>query len=184
MYDVLEILKYLLPSLVVFATAFFLVTRFLDSDRKRREIESETIQKQKLLELKQSKSKIVTPIRLQAYERIILFLERISPNSLLLRQSRMGVSAKHLQVKLIQSVREEFEHNLSQQLYISPEAWNATCKAKDEIIRLINSAAMSLDDKASSHDLNNKILELSVAFKDLPTKAPIELLKKEIKDIF
>jgi len=184
MTDILEILKYILPSLVVLACAFFLVSRFLENDMKRRELESETAQKQKLIELKISLSKTITPIRLQAYERIILFLERISPHSLLIRINKPGLSVKQLQMKLIQAIREEYEHNLSQQLYVSAEGWKLTRNAKEQMIQLINGAALKLAENATSMEFNNKIIELSVEIGKLPNEKALDFLKKEVRELF
>ena len=76
--------------------------------------------------------KLVTPIRLQAYERMALYLERISPDSLVLRCYQPGMSTQLLQGVMTKTIRDEWEHNLSQQVYISSEAWNRIRQAKDE----------------------------------------------------
>ena len=86
--------------------------------------------------------KVVTPIRLQAYERMALYLERISPNSLILRTFRPGMDIKALQTAMTKSIRDEWEHNLSQQVYLTTESWNRIREAKEEMINLINGSAV------------------------------------------
>ena len=112
MIELLEILKYVLPSLVVLAAAYYLLKLFLDNEQNKR-----------LSDIKMAGYKIITPIRLQAYERLVLFIERISPESLVMRVHKPELSAMQMQTNLIQTIREEFEHNLSQQVYVSSQAW-------------------------------------------------------------
>ena len=99
MNELLDILKYILPSLVVFVAVYFVLISFLENDSKKR-----------IMEIKLANQKTITPIRLQAYERIVLFLERISPNNLILRVSRKEYNAFQLQSSLIKTIRGEFEH--------------------------------------------------------------------------
>lgn len=173
MEDFLDILKYTLPSGVVFATAFFILRAFLQNGTHK-----------KLLELKLSNQNVVTPIRLQAYERVILLLERISPSSLIIRVAMPGMSGNQLQAALVQNVRDEFEHNLSQQIYLSSTAWDLTRNAKEEMIKLVNLAASRLNDNATATDLGSVILELSMTQDKLPVNAAIEYIKKEVRQLY
>ena len=173
MEDFLDILKYILPSLVVFATAFFILRAFLQNGTHK-----------KLLELKLHNQNVITPIRLQAYERVILLLERISPSSLIIRIALPGMSASQLQVLLVQNIRDEFEHNLSQQIYISPTAWDLTRNAKEEMIKLVNLASTRLNDNATATDLGSVILELSMTQDRLPVNAAIDYIKKEVRQMY
>ncbi len=108
----LDVLKYTIPSLIVFATAYFILKTFIESEEKKR-----------TLEIRTKNQKLITPIRLQAYERLTLFLERISPNSVILRVQKPNMTASQLQREMLNIIRTEFEHNLSQQIYISKQAW-------------------------------------------------------------
>jgi hypothetical protein len=157
----------------VFATAYFILNQFLMHEQKKR-----------LLELKLQNQNLLTPIRLQAYERLILFLERISPNSVVLRVYQPGMTSFQLQSTLIKNVREEFEHNLSQQVYISVPAWELVRNAKEETIKLVNIAASKLNDNASGTDLSTTILEISMQSGIQPGKKAIEFLKDEIRQLF
>jgi hypothetical protein len=172
MNDLLEILKYILPSLVVLAAAYYLLKLFLDNEQKKR-----------TTDIKMAGYKIVTPIRMQAYERLVLFLERISPESLVMRVHNPELSALQLQTTLILTIREEFEHNLSQQVYVTSQAWELVRNAKEDMIKLVNTAAAKLNDTATALDLSQKIFELSLGDKII-TKSALEFIKNEIRQIF
>jgi hypothetical protein len=128
--------------------------------------------------------KILLPLRLQAYERIILFLERISPNNLIMRMNKPEMSSVQLQSALVKVIREEFEYNLSQQLYISLKAWELVKNAKEETIKLINMASGKIPETASSGELIKNILDLAVEKERLPVNDAIDEIKKEIQLIF
>ena len=139
MNALIELLKIIIPAGAVFAAAYFLVNRFLDNDQKRREHE-----------LKKSAQGLITPLKIQAYERIIIFLERINPNSLVIRVNKNGMNSRQLHSELITAVKTEYEHNLSQQIYVSYGAWELVKNAKEEDI-LINWMTSSLAFFTNSH---------------------------------
>ncbi|MBE0648922.1 MAG: hypothetical protein IH596_14215 [Bacteroidales bacterium] len=124
---------------------------------------------------------VVHTLRLQACERLVLFLERITPNNLLLRVNTPDMSALQLQVALIRTVREEFEYNLSQQLYLTTETWELIRNAKEETIRQINTAASGMKEGSSSRDLAGAILKLSLSQERAPASIAIEAIKREIR---
>src|SRR3569832_2104516 len=98
MDDAFEILKIILPSGIVFLTTYYLVKNFLDHENRKR-----------VVDLKLANQTLITPIRLQAYERVILFLERINPNSMVMRLNKTG-SAVNFQSEILKTIRSEFEH--------------------------------------------------------------------------
>ena len=144
-------------------------------------------QKTQMLQMKidehKESLKVVTPIRLQAYERMALYLERISPNSLILRTFRPGMDIKALQVAMTKNIRDEWEHNLSQQVYLSAESWNRIREAKEEMINLINGSAVKLSTDADPTSLAGAIFE-SCAKSKIPTDEAIEFMKNEIQERF
>lgn len=164
-------LLYVIPSLVVFLTAYFFLREFFQVETRRRKQEA-------MME----RVRISLPVRLQAYERIILLLERISPGNLITRLHKPELSAREFQRLLIQSVRDEFNHNLSQQLYVSIHAWEMVKGAREEMVRQINTAAAQLDEQATSADLSNKLLALSV--EKLATRKAIDYIKTEAAKVF
>ena len=168
-----EVIRYTVPSLVVLATAYYLLKMFLDK-------ETEKTQMQMRLDVQ----KISLPVRMQAYERLVLLLERIEPSGLLVRTNQPGMNAAHLQSALIQSIRSEFEHNLSQQLYVSTKAWEMVRNAREETIKRINTAAMKLTPEATSTDLASLILINDMDAEQSAVKGALDLLKSEARNNF
>jgi hypothetical protein len=172
MDEAFELLKIILPSGIVFLTTYYLVKNFLDHENRKR-----------VVDLKLANQAVITPIRLQAYERVILFLERINPNSMVMRLNKTG-SAANFQSEILKTIRSEFEHNLSQQIYISSKSWEAVVKAKEETIKLINIAASKVSAEGGAMDLAQAVIGVTSQLSDLPTKPGIELIKKEIAKEF
>lgn len=168
-----EIAKYILPALVVLATAYLLIEKFLENERHARN-----------MVFKRESQGLTTPVRLQAYERLTLFLERITPGNLISRVHKTGMSAKLLQAELLKAIRTEYEHNLAQQIYISPGAWELIKNAKEETIKLINTAAINVSDEASGVDLGKLVLEVSMNIEKMPTQVAIDYLKQETRQLF
>jgi len=170
---VADILKIVLPSLLVFLAGYLAVARLLREEADRRKAERTF-----------TNQRISTPIRLQAYERLVLFLERISPESMIVRVNQPGMTVQKLQTALLSNIRAEWEHNLSQQLYVSNEAWELTRNAKGNVIKLINVCAEKIEPDSPSIVFSQKILELLVDLEQHPTSVAIEHLKKEVGEFF
>jgi 16S rRNA C1402 (ribose-2'-O) methylase RsmI len=170
---IIDLIIVLIVAGAVFATSYFLVKNFLDNENKKR-----------IADMRQASQNLVTPIRLQAYERVVLFLERISPNSLVMRTHKTGMSGLLLQSEMIKTIRSEFEHNLSQQIYMSNNSWQMVITAKEEIIKLINISATKVPETASGLELAQTILSISGQISKLPTQVAIEYIKKEIGQNF
>lgn len=181
-WDIL--LAAIIPSAIVFVTAFLLLRDFLKKHERILKEFQENEQKKVMAQIKTENKKVVNPIRLQAYERVVLLLERISPNSLLLRSVDNSLTPSQMRFKLIQSIRDEYEHNLSQQVYVSVEAWEMVRNAKEELVRIINTAYGQLGENATAHDLSSKVIELNVQSGNLPVENALTAVKKEIQKIF
>ena len=173
MLQLIELLKYTVPSLVVLATAYYLLKLFLDK-------EAEKTQFQRKLDVQ----KITLPVRMQAYERLVLLLERIEPSGLLVRCNRAGMSAAELHSELLQSIRSEFDHNLSQQLYVSAKAWEMVRNAREETVKRVNTTAMQLPADASAADLASLILINDIDSEKSAVKDALDLLKMEARNNF
>ena len=169
----LEILKYTLPALVVFLTVVIMLRAWSKNEEKRRKSE-----------FNMHISDDVLPVRLQAYERSILLMERISPDSLILRISRNDYSAQQLHKELLGTVTSEFDHNIAQQTYVSSEAWEKVKAAKNQVINLINDTAKEVKPEAAGTTLGKLILERTTELKTSPSQPAIEFLKKEVKTLF
>ena len=139
---------------------------------------------EKQLENRSKKLEITLPIRLQAYERMCLFLERISPNNLIVRLNGSATQAIEFQQILMHEVREEFNHNLSQQVYMSHEAWEKIRGAQQEVITLINQAASEVAPDAPPLDLAKKIFEKIIQENRNPTASALKFVKEEIQQEF
>jgi len=171
MDGLLEILKYTLPALVVFLTVWVMIRRWSLNEAARRKSE-----------FNRHISDDILPVRLQAYERIILLLERISPDSMILRISRTEYSARQLHQELLSNVTSEFDHNIAQQTYVSQEAWEKVKVAKNQIINLINDTASEVKPDASGPTLGKLILERLTELKNPPSQVAIDYLKQEVKN--
>jgi hypothetical protein len=170
---ILEILKYTIPALIVFLTAYLILNKLINNEDKRRKIEA-------IL----NNQSIITPIRLQAYERMILMLERLSPQSLIIRSQKPQMTNQQLQNILLKNIRHEFEHNMAHQLYISDTAWNKIKIAKENLIKLINQNAISLKPSDPAINLSKNILEKILQPDKDPTQKAIAHLKSEIRELF
>ncbi len=164
-----DILKITIPALLVLIMAWLVLRSMIRNDQNKRN-----------QELIIQNNRTITPIRLQAYERIVLFLERISLESMLLRVSSPGLSASQLHSALLTTVRSEFEHNLSQQIYMSPQAWEVVRNARSNMIRIINGEFEKLPATATAMDFSRKLLETIMEAESEPTRAAIDFLKAEI----
>jgi hypothetical protein len=169
----LEIIKISLPALIVAVTVYFTVKNLYEKELKKQ-----------VLDLKYNSKQVINPIRLQAYERLALLLERMKPDSLLLRSSGNNLSAGQYRTILLTTIRSEFEHNLSQQVYVSGALWEATKKAKEEICKAINLATGKVGINASGTDLATAILDIYMKNNPLPSDLALELLRMEIKELY
>ena len=170
---ILEIIKLSISGLIVFATTYYVLKQMLDTQYRRKELELRR-------ELKQS----MTPNRVNAYERLLLLLERIHPSELVLRTHKKGMKSLTFQAELVKAVRDEFQHNLTQQMYISNTAWNLIKNAKEETIKLINIASSQLPKDASGVDLSNAIFQIMMKMEQSPVEIAKDYLKAEVRKAF
>ena len=168
-----EILKIVLPAIIVFLTAYFLFRDMLENSQKQREFEFRVKNRNK-----------VTPVRLQAYERLALLLERISPQSLLMRVSVNDINAFDYHQQLLSHIRQEFEHNFSQQIYVSAILWETIRGARENLIGIINRSAEEVDNEAPALALSKKIIENYIDEDNQPVVVAMNELKKEVGKLF
>ena len=170
-----DLLKIILPALIVAGSIFLLFKQFLEREQQRR-----------LIELRLESSKTTLPLRLQAYERIVLFLERISPNNILVRLSSAGQTVAEYHRLLQQEIRAEYEHNLSQQLYMSPDVWDQVKSAKESILTMVNKAyhGLPMPQQARGTELAKRVLETIITEEVDPTAQALNSLKREAAGLF
>lgn len=136
-----DLLKYTIPGLIVAGTAYFLLKQYLD-DRLLTE---------KLAQRREN-NRLTLPIRLQAYERLTLLCDRAAIPNTLLRIRMPGMTMGELRGALLLAIRQEFEHNTSQQLYVSDTLWQIISVARDQALALVTHASETLDPKASDEE--------------------------------
>ncbi|MCG9912406.1 MAG: hypothetical protein MH137_14020 [Flavobacteriales bacterium] len=173
MNEVLEIAKYILPSVVTAGVIYFVFDSFYKKEERKRWVE-----------LKTETAKISLPVRMQAYERLVLLMERISPGTLVMRVNTSGLTGRQMHAELLKALRSEFDHNITQQVYISRTAWEAVKNAKEETVKLVNYAASTMDDNASGTDLAKTILEMTMKLENLPTQVACDVLRDEAARLY
>ena len=171
--QLLEILKYILPALVVLIATILITAKFL-----KRESEKQR------LEIYEQNSKSTIQMRLQAYERLTIFLERMHPTSMISRFYTQGSTAQDLQLTMVQNIRSEFEHNLSQQVYISHQLWQTIIVTKEQIISMINQVGSGLPMGApSTHFIKDLTEFVLISETELPSADALKALNKEAKEL-
>jgi hypothetical protein len=169
----MDVVKFTLPALLVLAAVYFLLKKFFENEERKR-----------YFELRASNIKASLPIRLQAYERMALLMERLSVNNLILRVKKPGMSAADLQGSLLAEIRAEFDHNLSQQIYISHEAWQNVVAAREGTARLINMSYSQIPSEASALDFSKVIFDNLMKEEHPPTFRALLFIKKEAQEMF
>ena len=173
----MEILAQIALIVLPAGAVLFTVVLFL---RKQSEKDLRNMQ----IELKKERQSFFLPNRVEAYQRAVLLMERISPNSLVMRLHNPGFPAKMMQAELLKAIREEYDHNVAQQIFISPKAWGMVRNSKEETIKIINIAGGQMSDVSMALDLSAKIFEITAEVGQLPTEITIEFLKRELQELF
>lgn len=173
METLFQIALIILPAGAVFATVYLFLKK--QSEREIRHLQ---------IELKKERQQYFLPNRVDAYQRAVLLMERISPNSLVMRLHNPGLPARMMQADLLKAIREEYDHNVAQQIFISPQAWEMVRNSKEETIKIINIAGGQMTATSMALDLSAKIFEITAEVGKLPTEITIEYLKKELQELF
>jgi len=176
---VLFLVAIIVPSLVFFGSVFYFTNKWVEVQREKNKlafVEKKEIQKAPENDLKRH----FFPLQVDAYQRMVLFMERIAPNNMIMRLNNPGLPARAFQQKLLDNIRQEYEHNLAQQIFISPDAWNMVQSSKEEILKIINMAATKLEPTALANDLSKGVFEITSQLKDQPTDQAVRFLKSEL----
>lgn len=169
--QILSYVAYLLPAIVVGLVAYYFFKGHTAHEEGRRRY---LVQKEA--------QKHILPIRLQAYERIVLFLERIDLNKLLVRVKPFSDSIEDYENLLIRNIEQEYEHNLTQQVYVSPECWNFVNAAKNATIRVIRQSTMN--EKEGNVDKMREWLLQNFMEEVTPSQKALIYVKKEVSELF
>lgn len=170
---ILEILKYTLPALIVLIASYLIVQKFLVSELRRKQ-----------LALLHDTQNITIRMRLQAFERLALLMERVHPRQMVPRVYISGMTVSMLQQALVTTIRSEYEHNLSQQIYVSREVWESIKKAVEQEIGMIHQIAQRLSPDAPGKELNVHISEYLVNLESqLPSEIALAILHDEARRV-
>ena len=170
--EIIELLKITIPALLVLLTAYLVLEKFLRNAEKQRKFE-----------LIKSSISTFTPIRLRAYERLILVLERTMPANLIVSTIKPEMTNIDLQSILLSTIRQEFSHNISQQIYVSDELWNYIRSAQESLLKLINTCAVQCNPNNSGSELAERIIQVFNSSKKTPSELAIEILKNEVRGL-
>ncbi|MCW8980414.1 MULTISPECIES: hypothetical protein [Altibacter] len=168
---ILSYVAYLLPAIVVGLVAYYFFKGHTANEEGRR----------RYLIQKEAQNKVL-PMRLQAYERMTLFLERIDPNKLLVRIRPFADEVDKYEALLIKNIEQEFEHNLTQQIYVTPECWNLINAAKNATIHVIRQGAMH--EKEHNADQMREWLLRNFMEEITPSQKALAYIKKEVSELF
>ena len=153
--------------------AFYMAKPYLERDDK--------IQ---LLEFRKSLNNQTMPLRLQAYERLVLFIERLNPANMLVRLNATSYSAQELYAVLLEDVRAEYQHNVTQQIYVSSRAWAVIKHIKEDTLGIVTKSLKSLPENATGLDLSKTILGSLSQLEDNPYDVAAARLRKDLEELF
>ena len=169
--NILQLLFYLLPAVVVGVISFYFFNLHTRNEEQRR----------RYLLHKESQ-KHALPLRVQAYERMALFLERIAPGNLLVRVKPYKNKKEDYAILLTKSIEQEFEHNLAQQIYVSEECWNVIKASKNATINNIRKTAAK-EEITTADELRQHILN-SLLEQQPPSETGLAYIKKEVRNLW
>ena len=165
-----EILKYMLPALLVLAATWLALWKMWQEERERRNFE-----------LKKSTQKEITPIRLRGYERLALLLERTTPEAMLRDMDVQSLNAQQICTLLIQKVRMEYDHNLSQQIYVSDAVWDAIVEAREQMVLFLNTTARQFPAETNGLEVAQLMLTAYAQNGETPNQKALQKLKDEAR---
>lgn len=168
--NLLQLFFYLLPAVVVGVISFYFFKMHTTNEENQRRFL-----------IRKENQKTALPIKLQAYERMALFLERISLGKLLFRIKPQGNDRETYENALITAIDQEFDHNLAQQIYLSGEAWNVIKTSKNATIGMIRKAGRKEDVETA--DKLREILLTQLMDQNAPTDTALNFLKKEVRNL-
>lgn len=164
-----QVLAFSVPSAIIGAIVYMILNKMMKAESARR-----TFELQKLA------SQSITPAKLRAYERMVIFLERIAPQSILTRTDLNKMNALQLQKSLLQQIKQEWEHNISQQLYIRNDTWTMISNAKESMIQLTNTCAAEVTLDSTALEYAKHIIDTYGNAAKKPTDIALSMLKTDL----
>lgn len=164
----IEILKYCIPALIVLLATWIVMYKLFNNEQQKRE-----------WELKRAAQKEISPIRLRAYERLALMLERTQPEHLLMDLDVSQFTVPQLQQRLLQTIRLEFDHNVSQQIYVSEHVWELIVAARGQMLAFVSAMAAQLPPDSTSLDYAKFLLTAYNTNGETANEVALHALKEE-----
>mgnify|MGYP005607267251 CR=1 FL=1 len=168
----LEILKYCIPAICVLLATWLVMHKFYKSETEKR-----------LWELKKLSQKEISPLRMRAYERLALLLERTMPEHMLIDLHLAEMTPLQLQAHLMQTIRQEYDHNLSQQIYVSDQVWQLIENAKQQTVAFVNSIAQQMPAQSNALDYAKTLITAYRSNGDTPNDLALQALKNEARSL-
>lgn len=169
--NIIEIVAYTIPSIITGGVAYFLFqAHFKDQQKTRRWL------------IQKDNQKIALPLRLQAYERMALFMERINPSQLMVRINPVSNNKNDYENYIIAHIEQEFEHNIAQQIYISDQCWAVILTAKNATIQMIRAAAKN--EKVNNADELRTFVISELLEKNPPSNTALAFIKNEATQLW
>ena len=166
------ILAYSIPALVVLAATWLVMHKLFNNEQEKR-----------LWELKRLSQKEISPIRLRAYERLTLLLERTTPDRMLMEMNLQEMTIPQVQQQLLRTIRLEYDHNLSQQIYVSDEVWDKIIHARDEMGAFVTAMAAGMPEGSSTLDYAQTLITAYSTNGETPNSLALSALKEEAKTL-
>lgn len=180
---IFQLACFVVPAIAFFASVYYFTNKWIEIQRDKLKTQTALASKQvsssNPVTVNENK-KLFFPMQVDAVQRIVLFLERIAPNNLIMRLNNPGLPARAFQQVLLDNIRSEYEHNLAQQIFISPDAWHLVKSSKEDLVKIINMAATQLPGTATCIDLSRAIFEITAQLSAQPTDRAIAFLKAEL----
>ena len=167
-----EILKYCLPALCVLLATWLVMHKFYRSETEKR-----------LWELKRLSQKEISLLRMRAYERLVLLLERTTPEHMLIELNLTEMTPLQVQAHLMHTIRQEYDHNLSQQIYVSNEVWGMIENAKNQTVAFVNGIAQQMPAESNALDYAKTLITAYRSNGDTPNDLALQALKNEAKTL-
>ncbi|MBQ2540501.1 MAG: hypothetical protein II551_02515 [Paludibacteraceae bacterium] len=169
-----EVLKYTLPSLIVLFASWLVMYKLFKNEEQKR-----------MWELKKTTQKEINSVRLRAYERMALVLERTQPEHMLLDIPNLSqMTVLQVQKHLLRTIRMEFDHNMSQQIYVSEELWDRFIRARDEMGAFVNTMAIQMPEGSNSLEYAKTLTQAYTLNGDTPSALALAALKEEVRGLW
>lgn len=171
---IFEILKFTIPALVVCLVTYIILSKQADKEERLR-----------ILDIKSKSSKDMLPLKMQAYERVTLLLHRIAPETMVPRMQQPSLNVGQLKKILVNTVKSEYEHNITQQVYVSSTVWKATLTYVNDLINVINLQAEAINQESPGYELSKAVLQYYVDNPDtINSQRVLEVVKQEVKTLY